>query len=855
MAVLRKTPIGQTRIAEIDGLRSCHACSVRGAHTVAPVPGYGTTPNRVMLLSQMPGREENERGIPFVGGGGKYLRDVMASMNWPLDSIYRTNVVHCWPINGRKLDTAEIRTCSKLFLEKEIRLCDPDIILAMGDVPYRALLPEEKSGIMAVQGAVFEREIFGRKRYIVPMQHPVSVMSNTVAHEPAFRAALEIARSVRDGEYQKPSFIPFRTTEASWSEIMQTVKNADRFGFDLETDSIDRWSKIVGIGIAAEYGNGLYYPTDNNIEARERINELKPFLQHYGIQKEVSNVKFERHVLSGYGITLRNYGDTLLRAWVLGDQPLGLKDGFHRATGVEMIRIDKFNIPKYRVPTWRALKYGIKATAMSMRLAQIHDRAGVTEYAAQDPDASLRLADHYDALLEQRPALYNLYHELELPFVEILIEMERNGFRFDPRAPGLQEFRKRALEAFGEAESKVATLLGYPINTRSTTQKQIALYLTDTPYKLPEPRRPRDADPNKLYLPTDKVSLADHVGDNPLVRSILTAGAAWKLYGSATALPTWVESDGKIHTELRQNVAATGRLSSNNPNLQNIPARQRSDTEIALDGAILRLGFVADRTLCSCCKALIYAPDLSQIEMRIAAHLSGDREMIRLLRAGADLHDNTTVKIFKKTEKDVSAHVWKNMRFLAKTIGFGVLYGLTALGLIARTPGLNLSLSEAEEFIAGFYNIYADLIAWQHSVIEFTRKNGYAETLLGRRRYIPEITSNNIGLRNEAERQAINVPVQGSAADYFKLCILGVDKFLRREELTTRLVCQVHDEIVMEGPMHEREIIEANVPAIMSTAIKLDVPVKVDMEWGTSWGDLATSSKWAKRGLIPSMVA
>lgn len=241
--------------------------------------------------------------------------------------------------------------------------------------------------------------------------------------------------------------------------------------------------------------------------------------------------------------------------------------------------------------------------------------------------------------------------------------------------------------------------------------------------------------------------------------------------------------------------------------------------------------------------AKICGIDLSQIEMRVAAHLSGDEAMIRELGPGGDIHSNTARTIYKTTEEAVGEKRWKEMRNLAKTIGFGSLYGLGGPGLLKRTPTLGLTIEEANAFINGFYSAYPGLKVWQDSVIRFTRQNGYAETMLGRRRYFVDITSNDYERRGMAERGAINHPVQGSAADFFKIAVMNVRNFLLAEHSAAKIVALVHDELVLEAPDGEVAWLYETVPPIMASAIQLKVPVYVDFEFGQSWGTVTSPEK------------
>lgn len=788
--------------------------------------GYGPHNARLMIVGQSPGAEEDARGRPLVGASGSYLASVLRALKFDLDTeAFRTNVNHCHPPGNRQCTPSEIRACRGL-LEEEISTVDPDVIVALGAVAFSALVPGEKVSITHARGQVFERELLGRKRFIIPALHPAAVLRNKPAHERSFIADLRKAvQIVRTGKaLEGAAAIPFRKEPGTMAELLEAVK-APAWGFDLETTTgIDeggdlRWASVIGIGVCAEPGNGIYVPLQSREEAREAMEALRPYLESPEHLKVITNAKFERHICRNYGIEIRNFDDTLLMAWVLGDFPLGLKDGYHKAFGVEMQRIETFQKQGF----YRKNPLSGK-NVVDMEAAQAAEPGKVAEYAAQDPDATLRLYGVLKGLLKQR-GLWELYRELEVPFMDVLLDMERWGMHFDPSA--LRTAAEDVERGYEEVMARLRTVAGEEFNVNSPKQVQEFLYGDGAGEWKLEPGKDG-------ARPTDAVSLAVY-SSNPLVRDVLTARAVLKLKGTyIERLPRWISpKTGRIHPEYRQAAVATGRLSSANPNATNIPSRKRQDVSVSIDGSLIRKGFTVPAPDWSICGI-----DLSQIEMRIAAHLSGDEAMIRELGPGGDIHSNTARAIYRTTEEEVGEKRWKEMRSLAKVIGFGSLYGLAAPGLLKRTPTLGLTLDEAQDFIDGFYRAYPKLRAWQQSVIAFCRRNGYAETILGRRRYFEEITSTDRERRGEAERGAINHPVQGSAADFFKVGVLGVYRWLRESGSRARIVALVHDELVLEAPNSELPVLYEKIPPIMANAIPLKLPVFVDFEFGPSWGDV-----------------
>lgn len=813
------------------GLTSCDSCELSKTRTQV-VPGFGNHKSKIMFIAQSPGEEEDKAAHPrpLIGKSGQLLaKYCLDSGLGDLDDMFRTNVNLCHPPKNRKAKISEIKACNN-WLMAQIKYVDPDIIVTLGADAMKALLPDE-GNITDIRGNVFDREIQGRVRQIVPTIHPAFVLRNTPANGPYLLSDLKKVKSLLDGTYKESK--SFRTTAASVSELLDafnTARDQNRpIGIDLETDSLARQPYIVGFGAAIDEGNGLYVPLTAHDDCERLLGLLKPFLEDDSVTKVASNAKFEIHALSHYGIELKNVHDTMLQAYVLGTYPLGLKDAIQRIFNLTMIRIETLLGKAPKNQPWKQ---------KSFWEAQFENEEAAVEYAAQDADASLRLYNFFNKKLQEED-LFTLYNDVERPFLNVIVEMESNGFGFSNAK--LREPANTLRKAIKENLNRLEELSGEVFNPGSPPQTAKVLYEGQHDYRIDKPKYDQET---KKFPPTDKTTLAEHVG-NPLVRAILTTRANRKMLSTyVEKLVTHVEQDGRIHGTLSQTGTSTGRVAHKNPNLANIPARDREDVEVAVSGIAIRKAFIARPG------NYIYCPDLSQIEMRIAAHLSNDDAMLRELNGG-DIHDNTTKAIYKTTlEQQQSLHGdaqgakrWDNMRKTGKTVGFGSLYGLTAHGLLLRTPSLDLTIEEAADFIKSFYEAYPGLRNFQRQTILYVKRTGYAETMLGRRRYLPDITASDRMIRGEAERAAINVPIQGSAADFFKIACINVQNYLKSSGLKTRMINQVHDEIVMEGPQDELDILGENIPPLMANAIPLKVPVKVDMEFGESWGDL---KKWQK---------
>ena len=793
-----------------------------------------------MFVAQSPGKDESKVGIPMIGESGKLFDNMMVEANMVTVDYFKTNINLCHPPSNRKTTSKEITNCLP-WLEQYIEDVDPDIIVPLGDVAYRVFMPDEKSTITAINGNVFEREIQGRMRKIVPLLHPAFILRNEPAYRPAFVHNLRKIHALMSGEVPGADVVPFAKTKCSWEDLVYVANENPKFGFDLETDGpetkrgrpLARHHEIVGIGIAIGEGEGqsFYTPMPDHEELLARIPDLQPALQDNRVVKVASNVKFEKHVMARYGIGVNNVRDTLLEAWLLGDVPKGLKDAWHQTFGTEMIRIES------------VIRTG--KNKRGMRQATYEDEDAVVEYAIQDPDASLRLHEGLVARLEERGIKERVYEELELPFTEIIVAMESNGFGFDEEMLG--DASVTLTDAYKTSLARCVELAGQDFLPTSPQQTAKVLYgenYDDPDPIVPIPRWNPDTQKNPS---TDKTTLAPYVG-KPLIRSILSTRAIRKMQGTYTdGLPPWQEFDPatgghRIHCDIDQTGTNTGRVSVRDPNLTNIPSRQRDDADVPIDPMAIRRAFVPTQF-----DYAIFCPDLSQIEMRIAADLSGDKEMIaQLTDSDGDIHSNTARKIFKTSEdilisvhgQEEGTRMWKNMRYLAKTIGFGVLYGLTATGLLLRTPTLDLTIAEATGFIDDFYNIYSGLKDWQDKVRQFVMRNGWYETKLGRRRYFPDITSSDRKRASEERNACVNMPVQGGAADYFKMACNAVAAKMADMDFKARLVNQVHDEIVLEGPIDEIRPFAEHIVPVMNTVQELLVPVRSDFECGDNWGDL-----------------
>ncbi|HMO97371.1 MAG TPA: DNA polymerase I, partial [Tepidiformaceae bacterium] len=421
----------------------------------------------------------------------------------------------------------------------------------------------------------------------------------------------------------------------------------------------------------------------------------------------------------------------------------------------------------------------------------------------------LRLRPQIEAQLNER-GQWPLFHEMEMPLVPVLFRMERLGIDVDLSV--LREL-SRALGADAEkAEREIYATVGHEFNIGSPKQLSDVLF---NELGLPKTRKTTQG------YSTDQRSLEALREVAPIIDLIFSYRELTKLKSTYTdALPMTVAEDGRIHTDFQQTVAATGRLSSTNPNLQNIPVR--TDT-----GRDIRRAFVASHFE----DALFVAADYSQIELRVLAHVTNDDGLISAFLADQDIHRATAATVYGVQPEDVT----RQMRDTAKMVNFGIAYGMGEFGLASRT---GMTREEAEAFISSYYRNFPGIAMWQQETLAFTRNNGYAQTLFGRRRYLPAIRSTNFQVRSAAEREAINMPIQGTAADIIKVAMIRVDQEMRDRNLRSRMLLQVHDELIFECPPDEAETIRELATRIMPASLELKVPLKVDLKQGRNWGEM-----------------
>ena len=600
------------------------------------------------------------------------------------------------------------------------------------------------------------------------------------------------------------SFESLKTTPHEY-KLIETEEDARKlFDFfitkqilclDTETTSINPIdAELVGLSFSVEEGKAFYVAIPAERKKAERIvNIFKPLYESTKILKIGQNIKYDMEVLMNYGVRLAApMFDTMLAHYVLQpEQKHNMDILAETLLNYQTIHIDELIGPKGK----------------SQKNMRDLSPADICDYAAEDADITLRLYNVLKPRLKEAD-VEDLFYNIEMPLVPVLAEMEMNGVLLDTNA--LAETSKVLTERMKQIEKEIYDLAGHEFNIASP--KQVGEVLFGEMKIVDKPKKTKTGQ----FVTSEEVLLQLR-SKAPIVDHILEHRGLKKLLGTyVDALPKLINPHtGHIHTSFNQAVTATGRLSSSDPNLQNIPVRGEEGKEI-------RKCFIPEPG------CLFFSADYSQIELRVMAHLSGDKNMIEAFREGYDIHAATAARIYKEDINDVT----RDQRTKAKRANFGIIYGITVFGLAER---LEISRDEAKQLIDGYFETFPQVHAYMEKAKELAREHGYAETFFHRRRYLPDITSHNATVRNFAERNAINAPIQGSAADIIKIAMIRIYERFRREGIKSKMILQVHDELNFSVLPEEKEQVEKIVLEEMQNAYPLQVPLVADSGWGNNW--------------------
>ena len=584
-------------------------------------------------------------------------------------------------------------------------------------------------------------------------------------------------------------------SDADIQAVVALLSKQKQFVFDTETTNIDVYcAELVGLSFAIKAHEAWYLsmPADRD-ECQKKLELLRPLFEDESIIKIGQNLKYDISMLAQYGISVKGkLFDTMLAHYLLEPEQR------HNMDYLAEVYLNYITIPIEDLIGKGRMQKTMREVPVNL----------VKEYAAEDADITLQLYEKLLPLLKEN-GVEKLFYKIEMPLVPVLSRMEANGVRIDT------ENLKQISDEFGikihKIEEKIYELAGMPFNIASP--KQLGEILFE---RLRIDEKAKKTKTGQYATGEDVLQKLSH--KHPIIQLILDYRSLTKLKSTyLDALPALVNpKDGLIHTSYNQAVTATGRLSSNNPNLQNIPVRTAQGREI-------RRAFVPRSS-----EYTLLAADYSQIELRIIAHLSQDPVMVNDFNLGHDIHAATAAKVFHVPMEQVT----KEQRSRAKAVNFGIIYGMSAFGLAER---MELSRSEAADIIKKYFEEYAGIKEYMNRSIALARERGYAETILGRRRYLRDINGANSVVRGFAERNAINAPIQGSSADMIKIAMIGIHQELERLKMQSKMILQVHDELVFDAHLDELDALKAIVQDKMVNALPLSVPVIVEMNTGANW--------------------
>ncbi|MFM8427722.1 MAG: DNA polymerase I, partial [Chloroflexota bacterium] len=580
--------------------------------------------------------------------------------------------------------------------------------------------------------------------------------------------------------------------------------NAKVISFDTETTGTEEMTaELVGISLSVTVGQGYYIPVGhvagNNLPIKKVIDAITPPMTNAKIGKVAHNAKYDYIVLARYGLTVSPLTfDTMLAEFIVdpSSRNLGLKNLSEYRLGEEMTHIEEL------------IGKGKKQISM----AEVAIEA-VANYAAADAETTLRLMAIEEKELK-RVEGQKILDEIDMPLTAVLAEMEMTGALIDTKFFG--EMSKELAARLNEIEKEIFGHVGKTFNINSPQQLSDVLF---NHLRLEPPDKGRKTTTG--FYSTSADVLDSMRGQHPVLDFILEHRELSKLKSTyVDALPAAVDANtGRVHTSYSQIGAVTGRLSSNNPNLQNIPIRTET-------GRRVRNGFIADKG------NLLLSVDYSQIELRIVAHMAQDEAMLAAFRAGEDIHATTAAAVYDIPLDDVT----KDMRRHAKAINFGLIYGMSAFGLMHST---GLTLAESEDFVKAYFKKFPGIKKYLDGIRRDAAEIGYVETLLGRRRYFPALqTKTNVQLKNREEREAINAPIQGTAADIMKIAMLKIPPALKKAGLSAKMLLQVHDELVLEVPKKEINETAKVVQDTMANAYPMSIPLDTEARAGISWGEM-----------------
>ncbi|MDT8425867.1 MAG: DNA polymerase I [Methyloprofundus sp.] len=752
------------------------------SNTVTDVQGvidkFGVTPDQIIdYLALMGDSADNIPGVPKVGPktAAKWLAQYQTLENL---------IANADEIKG-KIGENLRASLGDLPLSKQLTTIKCDL-----DLPYHIddlrCTPEDRQLLQE------QLENLGFNAWSKSLQS-----SSFVSHTPSAPTVIEEVLVAEDLDYQ------MIVTMAAFNHWLDKLQAAELFAFDTETTSLDYIAaEIVGVSFAVTVGEAAYVPLAHDypgvaeqLSRTEILQALKPLLENSAHKKVGQNLKYDANVLANYAIELRGIAqDTMLESYVIDSTRTK-----HNMDDLAQVYLNRNTLHYEDVAGKGAKQIGFAEVPIEQ----------AAQYAAEDADITLALHQVLAPKLAEHEKLLALYENIEIPILSVLSRMERAGVLID--SDMLAQQSMELANHIMAIEQQAHEIAGQSFNIASPKQIQEILY---DKLNLPVLKKTPKGQPS-----TAESVLQELAEDYPLPALILKHRSMSKLKSTYTdKLPLQISpKTGRVHTSYHQAVAATGRLSSSNPNLQNIPIR-------SVEGRKIRQAFIAPAGY------KIVAADYSQIELRIMAHLSGDDGLLDAFAKGEDIHKATAADVFGVSIDQVT----NDLRRSAKAINFGLIYGMSAFGLAKQ---LGLGRNQAQEYIDLYFSRYPRVRQYMDDTRELAQQQGYVETLLGRRLYLPEIHSKNAARRQYAERTAINAPMQGTAADIIKLAMIATDQWLQDDQPDIKMIMQVHDELVFEIAEAQIDRYSAKIRQLMSTATTLDVPLVVDIGVGINWDE------------------
>ena len=741
---------------------------------------YGVTPKQFIDVKALKGdASDNIPGVPGIGEKGAMS---LIAQYGSLDGVYE------------HVDEQTAGLAKKLTDGKDLAYLSQKLSTIVLDAPVKLDLEAATVGRYDLDGV---HDLFRKLDFRSLLPKLPAELKEAIGADGELTLFSDGVAPKRDRKHIDAANYKAITTDKELDELVKELSQQKVFAFDTETTSVDTFSAdLVGLSFSWKTGEGYYVPVGHTkgtqLDCKEVIAKLKPVLEDPEIGKVGHNIKFDYEMIKRYGARVAPIAmDTMVAAFLLNS--LGRSqslDGLaYDLLGIEMIPISDL--------------IGSGKTQGSFDQTLIEE---ATTYAAEDADITWRIYEILKPQLDEK-GLTKLGEETEWPLIPVLGDMELAGIELDVKF--LEELKVRIDKTVGELATKIYELAGQEFNLGSPAQLGQILYgrlgLSTTGLKK-----------GKTGFSTAAAELEKLRDAHPIVPLLMQYREVDKLKSTyVDALPQMVKSDGRIHTSFNQTIAQTGRLSSTNPNLQNIPVR----TEL---GREIRQAFVAPKG------RVLVSADYSQIELRVAAALANDKAMIETFKKEIDLHQQTAAELYSVPLEDVT----KEMRGNAKTINFGVLYGMSAHGLSVAT---GMDQKQAGDFIKRFFEVRPALAKYIEDTKKFAYDNEYTATLFGRRRPCPEIKSGNFMIRSGAERMAVNVPIQGTAADIYKLAMIEVAKKL---DDTSQLLLQIHDELIVETDEPKGQEVAAMMKEVMESVYDIGVPLAVDIAVGKHWGEL-----------------